>query len=60
MTLVDLPGSAGEHEVQRRYGTSERAERFYAQQMLDRLNERRSGSRGRSTGATASSRAWAT
>ncbi len=40
MTLVDLPGSAGEHEVQRRYGTSERAERFYAQQMLDRLNER--------------------
>ncbi len=40
MTLVELPGSAGEHELQRRYGTSERAERFYAQQMLDRLNER--------------------
>jgi predicted pyridoxine 5'-phosphate oxidase superfamily flavin-nucleotide-binding protein len=40
MTLVELPGSAGEHEVQRRYGTGERAERFYAQQMLDRLNER--------------------
>src|SRR2546423_3613337 len=35
-----LPGSAGEHELQRRYGTVERAERFYGQQVLDRLNAR--------------------
>ena len=34
------PGSDGEHELQRRYGTQERARRFYAQQLLDRLNER--------------------
>jgi len=32
--------SAGEHELQRRYGTTERAERFYRQQVLDRLNDR--------------------
>jgi uncharacterized protein len=38
--LVVLPGSAGEREVQQRYGSVERAERFYRQQMLDRLNER--------------------
>jgi predicted pyridoxine 5'-phosphate oxidase superfamily flavin-nucleotide-binding protein len=38
--LVVLPGSAGEHEVQQRYGSVERAERFYRQQMVDRLNER--------------------
>jgi predicted pyridoxine 5'-phosphate oxidase superfamily flavin-nucleotide-binding protein len=38
--LVMRPGSAGEHELQRRYGTVERAERFYGQQVLDRLNAR--------------------
>lgn len=40
MDLVKAPGSAGERELQRRYGTAGRAERFYAQQVLDRLNER--------------------
>ena len=40
MDLVHLSGSGGEHELQRRYGTTERAERFYQQQVLDRLNER--------------------
>jgi uncharacterized protein len=34
------PGSWGEHELQRRYRTQERARRFYGQQVLDRLNER--------------------
>jgi predicted pyridoxine 5'-phosphate oxidase superfamily flavin-nucleotide-binding protein len=34
------PGSWGEHELQRRYRTQERARRFYRQQVLDRLNER--------------------
>jgi uncharacterized protein len=38
--LVHLSGSSGEHELQRRYGTSQRAERFYRHQVLDRLNER--------------------
>ena len=38
--LIRLPGSAGEHELQERYGTTERAGRFYAQQVLDRLNEK--------------------
>ncbi len=38
--LISLPGSSGERELQRRYGTVERAERFYGQQVLDRLNER--------------------
>jgi hypothetical protein len=33
------PGSRGEHALQRRYGSQERAHRFYAQQVLDRLNE---------------------
>ena len=33
-------GSDGEHQLQRRYGTQERARRFYEQQVLDRLNER--------------------
>jgi uncharacterized protein len=33
------PGSRGEHALQRRYGSQERARRFYAQQVLDRLNE---------------------
>ncbi|MEV5835727.1 pyridoxamine 5'-phosphate oxidase family protein [Nocardia sp. NPDC052112] len=31
-------GSAGEHELQDRYGTQDRAERFYQDQVLDRLN----------------------
>jgi hypothetical protein len=35
----DWPGSAGEHMLQERYGTAERAERFYSQQVLDHLNE---------------------
>lgn len=35
----DLPGSAGEHALQRTYGSSQRAERFYHDQMLDHLNE---------------------
>jgi hypothetical protein len=38
--LRALPGSAGEHHLQREYGTTERAERFYRQQMLDHLNLR--------------------
>jgi uncharacterized protein len=40
MDLVRVPGSVGEREVQRRYGSTGRAERFYGQQMLDRLNDR--------------------
>lgn len=36
----DLPGSAGEHHVQKVLGTTERAERFYRDQVLDHLNER--------------------
>jgi predicted pyridoxine 5'-phosphate oxidase superfamily flavin-nucleotide-binding protein len=34
------PGSDGEHAVQRRLGTTDRADRFYDEQMLDHLNER--------------------
>jgi uncharacterized protein len=34
------PGSAGEHEIQQQYGTEDRAERFYQNQMLDHLNDR--------------------
>lgn len=34
------PGSAGERLLQRRLGTSDRAERFYDEQMLDHLNDR--------------------
>jgi predicted pyridoxine 5'-phosphate oxidase superfamily flavin-nucleotide-binding protein len=33
-------GSEGERRLQRRLGTSERAERFYDEQVLDHLNER--------------------
>jgi uncharacterized protein len=33
-------GSQGEHELQRRYQTQERARRFYRQQVLGRLNDR--------------------
>ncbi|MDJ0380454.1 pyridoxamine 5'-phosphate oxidase family protein [Streptomyces sp. G-G2] len=34
------PGSAGEHLLQQRTGTAERADTFYAEQVLDRLNTR--------------------
>ncbi|MEU9702907.1 pyridoxamine 5'-phosphate oxidase family protein [Streptomyces sp. NPDC047981] len=34
------PGSGGEHQVQRRLGTTERADKFYDEQVLDRLNPR--------------------
>jgi uncharacterized protein len=37
---LNPPGSAGEHCLQQTYGTTERANRFYQQQMLDHLNER--------------------
>jgi uncharacterized protein len=33
------PGSRGEHALQRRHGSEDRARRFYRQQVLDRLNE---------------------
>jgi predicted pyridoxine 5'-phosphate oxidase superfamily flavin-nucleotide-binding protein len=33
------PGSWGEHKLQHRYQTQERADRFYRQQMLGQLNE---------------------
>jgi uncharacterized protein len=36
----ESPGSAGEHLLQERFGTRERAERFYGTQVLDHLNER--------------------
>jgi uncharacterized protein len=36
---VEPPGSPGEHNLQRRYGSQDRARRFYRQQVLDRLNE---------------------
>ena len=36
---VEPPGSGGEHTLQRRYGSQDRARRFYRQQLLDRLNE---------------------
>jgi len=35
---VSRPGSPGEHELQLRCGTEERADRFYSQQVLDHLN----------------------
>jgi predicted pyridoxine 5'-phosphate oxidase superfamily flavin-nucleotide-binding protein len=34
------PGSQGEHELQRRYRSGDRADRFYREQVLDRLNDR--------------------
>ena len=34
------PGSAGEHHLQTSFGTTERADRFYADQLLDHLNDR--------------------
>jgi len=36
--LEDLPGAAGEHELQDRYGTVRRARAFYEHQVLDRLS----------------------
>lgn len=36
----ERPGSDGERLLQRRLGTSDRAERFYDEQVLDHLNER--------------------
>jgi hypothetical protein len=37
---VALPGSRGEHQLQRHAGSQDRAHRFYRQQVLGRLNER--------------------
>ncbi|MER8220545.1 pyridoxamine 5'-phosphate oxidase family protein [Streptomyces sp. NPDC094143] len=37
---ADRPGSRGEHQIQRELGTTDRADRFYDQQVLDRLNPR--------------------
>ena len=34
------PGSQGEHELQRRHRSEDRAGRFYREQVLDRLNQR--------------------
>jgi uncharacterized protein len=36
----ELSGSAGEHLLQERCGTVDRAQRFYTQQVLDQLNDR--------------------
>jgi predicted pyridoxine 5'-phosphate oxidase superfamily flavin-nucleotide-binding protein len=33
------PGSSGEQQAQKRFGSTKRAEAFYANQMLDRLNQ---------------------
>jgi predicted pyridoxine 5'-phosphate oxidase superfamily flavin-nucleotide-binding protein len=38
--LRALPGSTGEHRLQEQYGSTERADRFYQQQVLDHLNPR--------------------
>ncbi|MGY0060059.1 pyridoxamine 5'-phosphate oxidase family protein [Streptomyces sp. LZ34] len=40
MDRTRRPGSAGEHLLQRRLGTGDRADRFYDEQVLDRLNDR--------------------
>lgn len=40
MTGRDLPGSAGEHELQEAFGTRERARRFYDNAVHDHLTER--------------------
>jgi uncharacterized protein len=37
---VELPGSAGEHLLQERCGTVDRARRFYSTQVVDHLNQR--------------------
>ncbi|MEU9479474.1 pyridoxamine 5'-phosphate oxidase family protein [Streptomyces sp. NPDC048191] len=36
----DRPGSDGEHRLQERMGTTDRADKFYDEQVLDRLNPR--------------------
>ena len=33
------PGSTGEHTLQQKYGTNQRAERFYSCQVIDQLND---------------------
>jgi predicted pyridoxine 5'-phosphate oxidase superfamily flavin-nucleotide-binding protein len=38
--LLHRPGSTGEHQLQEVYGSTERAERFYREQVLDHLNPR--------------------
>lgn len=38
MTIRDTVGSVGEHELQREHGTTERAARFYSDQVLAHLN----------------------
>ncbi|MFI2260226.1 pyridoxamine 5'-phosphate oxidase family protein [Streptomyces tubercidicus] len=40
MPSQERPGSDGEHLVQQRLGTTERADRFYGDQVLDHLNVR--------------------
>ncbi|MFE0374051.1 pyridoxamine 5'-phosphate oxidase family protein [Streptomyces inhibens] len=40
MRRQERPGSDGEHLVQQRLGTTERADRFYGDQVLDHLNAR--------------------
>lgn len=37
---ADRPGSDGEHQLQERLGTTKRADKFYDEQVLDRLNAR--------------------
>ena len=37
-TTIERPGSAGEHQLQQECGTQDRANRFYRQQMGDRIN----------------------
>jgi predicted pyridoxine 5'-phosphate oxidase superfamily flavin-nucleotide-binding protein len=37
---ADRPGSHGEHQIQGELGTTSRADRFYDEQVLDRLNSR--------------------
>ncbi|WP_329578310.1 pyridoxamine 5'-phosphate oxidase family protein [Kitasatospora sp. NBC_01250] len=38
--LLHRPGSTGEHLLQEAYGSTERADRFYREQVLDHLNPR--------------------
>lgn len=37
---AERPGSHGEHQIQQELGTADRADRFYREQVLDRLNAR--------------------
>src|SRR5207245_8534562 len=43
------PGSAGEHFLQAQYGTEQRADKFYREQMLDTLTPRMVEFLGRQT-----------